>query len=142
MSIKPAKLTLFLAGADNILVFFPSGKFSGGVFWVARYPGRRGVFILAGEGFRIDRGKWSRRSQRSITVESQIVYEDKVARLPPGPTPGPVRLARFCLVGSFPGRLAAVLKSDGLEYVPLREPIDLAHLARLLRLKQPTGKAS
>jgi len=125
-----------------ILVFYPSGEYRAGLFTVGQYPGQEAIFIIPGEGFSIDRGRWVRDSKGSIKIEARIVYEDKVLRVPPGPTPGPVVVARLYLRGKRPGRLAAVLKSDNGEYVPLRRLASLATLANLLQMEQrPVGDA-
>jgi hypothetical protein len=118
----------------SLAVFYPSGEFREGSFALGRYGERGVMFIIMGEGFAIVRGKWTRNSDGSITVESRVVYEDKVLIIPEGPIPGPLTKERWELHGSRPGRLAAVLRSPHQEYVPLRSLSDLKRLGELLEI--------
>ena len=131
---KDPELPKYVTASVTLAVFCPSGDFGEGWFTLGRYPGKDVFFILPGEGFLIQRGKWRRNSDGSLAVESRVVYVDKVLlRLQKRqPTQEAVR-ERWLLHGSRPGRLAAALASPRQEYVPLQGLSNLKTLADLMQ---------
>ena len=112
----------------NLAVFYPSGKFAGGDFWVGR--NKRGeLFVLLGEGYAVRKGSWERKGDR-ITVESRWVYANKMVSTVP--REGSSSMQTWELRGTLRGRVAARLEVDSQLYIPLSQLQNLTELSRVL----------
>jgi hypothetical protein len=131
---KDPELPKYETSFGEFAVFYPSGRFGGGSFFIGRYRKHGAIFIIPGEGFVVWRGSWKRNSDGSVNVTSRVVYTDKFLSISKQPLPGPMKTERWVLRGTSEGRLATILKSPSEEYEPVRNMSNLGTLDKLISL--------
>jgi len=112
----------------SIAVFYPSGEFAAGDFWIGR--NRDGsTFIMPGEGFAIRKGQWHR-NRDQIEVEWTVVYRDKM--LPAHTTPEVPVHETWKQEGTVQDRIGARFRAPSGVYKPLNALLNLSTLESLL----------
>ena len=112
---KDPELPQYETALAKIVVFYPSGDYVDGVFWVDRYN-KEPIFILPGNGFAIRRGHWSRNGNQ-IKVKSRSSYSEKVILTPTPESSSSEEM--WVSEGIAEGRICARLKAPSGMYIPL-----------------------